>query len=146
MIPLPCADNESMDNTTINLLSSALDFGSARMQALTNNLSNINTPGYKRKDASFEAVLAAANGDNQDDTLAMRVSDDRHQTPPDDGAPKINPAIVTTGGGSMRPDGNNVDIDAETTRMAAAQIYYQGAAQLISGQFSNLKFVIAGGK
>ena len=46
----------------------------------------------------------------------------------------------------MRLDGNNVDIDAETSRMAAAQIYYEGAAQLLSGQFSALKYVIAGGK
>ncbi|BDI30920.1 flagellar basal body rod protein FlgB [Capsulimonas corticalis] len=135
-----------MDNTTINLLSNALDFGSARMQALSNNLSNVNTPGYKRKDASFDSVLAAARGENQDDTLTMRVTDNRDIALPDDGAPKANPAIITTGGGAMRPDGNNVDIDSESTRMAAAQIYYQGAAQLVSGQFSALKYVIGGGK
>ncbi|MCW3061064.1 MAG: flagellar basal body rod protein FlgB [Capsulimonas sp.] len=146
MIPRTCADNESMDNTTVNLLSNALDFGSARMQALSNNLSNVNTPGYKRKDASFEAVMAAARGEGQEETLTMNVSDSGHMTPPDDGTPKTNPAIITTGGGAMRPDGNNVDIDSETTRMAAAQIYYQGVAQMMSGQFSSMKYVIGGGK
>ena len=44
----------------------------------------------------------------------------------------------------MRADGNNVDIDAEGGRLAAAQIYYQGVAQLMQGQFAALKYVIAG--
>ena len=44
----------------------------------------------------------------------------------------------------MRPDGNNVDVDAESARLAQAQIYYAGAAQLIQGQFANLKSVIKG--
>jgi flagellar basal-body rod protein FlgB len=45
----------------------------------------------------------------------------------------------------MRADGNNVDIDAEASRLAAASIYYQGAAQLMQGQFAGLKYVISGG-
>jgi len=45
----------------------------------------------------------------------------------------------------MRADGNNVDVDAEANRLAAAQIYYQGAAQLIQNQFAALKYVIGQG-
>jgi flagellar basal-body rod protein FlgB len=55
------------------------------------------------------------------------------------------PDVVTDNNGSMRADGNNVDIDAESARLAAAQIYYQGTAQLLQNQFSNLKYVIGGG-
>lgn len=131
----------------MNALTSALDFGSARLQAISNNLSNINTPGYKRKDVSFQAMLDAAN--SPDDGGAMlqtgRLTDARHMAL-DDGEARPNPAIITEGGDAMRADGNNVDVDAEGARLASAQIYYSAAAQMLQGQFSTLKYVIAGGK
>jgi flagellar basal-body rod protein FlgB len=46
----------------------------------------------------------------------------------------------------MRADGNNVDIDTETSRMAATEIYYQGVSQLMSAQFAGLKYQISGGR
>ena len=125
----------------MNTLASGLDFGSARLQAVSNNLSNVNTPGYKRKDVSFDALLQAASGDGGD-PLPMLSSNPRDLSAPDDASP--TPTITTENGDSMRADGNNVDIDAEGGRLAAAQIYYQGVAQLMQGQFAALKYVIAG--
>lgn len=131
-----------MDTSTITALSQALDLGSARLQAISNNISNVNTPGFKRQDATFAALLQSAEGG---DALPMTVTDPRHLTLDDIGGGGSAPALVTQTSGSMRPDGNNVDIDAETSRMAAAEIYYQGASQLLSGQFAGMKYVIAGG-
>ena len=136
-----------MDTSTFTALSQALDLGSARLQAISNNISNVNTPGFKRQDATFAALLQSA--ESRGDTLAQAAPDPRHLTLDDDGGSgggSGSPALVTQHSGSMRPDGNNVDIDAETSRMAAAEIYYQGAAQLMSGQFSGMKYVIAGGR
>ena len=131
-----------MDTSTFTALSQALDLGSARLQAISNNLSNINTPGFKRQDATFAALLQSAEAG---DSLTQAAPDPRHLTLSDDGGTS-SPSLVTQSSGSMRPDGNNVDIDAETSRMAAAEIYYQGAAQLLSGQFSGMKYVISGGR
>ena len=131
-----------MDNTTFTALSQALDLGSARMQAISSNISNVNTPGYKRQDATFAALLEAAQSGGALDQSA----DDSRDLSLTDTAGMSGPTLTTRNGGAMRPDGNNVDIDAETSRMAAAQIYYEGASQLMSGQFSGLKYVIAGGK
>ncbi len=128
---------------TISALSQALDLGSARLQAISNNLSNVNTPGFKRQDATFAALLQSAEAG---DDLPMAVRDPRHLTLDEDGSGGGSPSLVTQRSGSMRPDGNNVDIDAETSRMAAAEIYYQGASQLLSGQFAGLKYAIAGGR
>jgi flagellar basal-body rod protein FlgB len=133
-----------MDTNPINALSQALDLGSARLQAISSNLSNVNTPGFKRQDATFAALLDSAESGG--DTLAQAAPDPRDLTMDDDPGQAGHPTFTTQQNGSMRPDGNNVDIDAETSRMAAAQIYYEGSAQLLSGQFSNLKYVIAGGK
>jgi len=127
-----------MDTSPLSVLSSALDLGSARLSAISSNLSNVNTPGFKRQDATFAALLESADGGS----LAQKTSSPRDLTMSDD----LNrPTLTTQQNGAMRLDGNNVDIDAETSRMAAAQIYYEGAAQLLAGQFSNLKYVISGG-
>ena len=134
-----------MDTSTFTALSQALDLGTARLQAISNNISNVNTPGFKRQDATFAALLQSA--ESQGDTPAQAAPDPRHLTLDDDGGSgNGSPSLVTQRNGSMRPDGNNVDIDAETSRLAAAEIYYQGAAQLMSGQFSGMKYVIAGGR
>jgi len=131
-----------MDTSPITALSQALDLGSARLQAISSNISNVNTPGFKRQDATFAALLDSA----QNDTLAQATPDRRDLTLDDDPGQTGHPTLTTQQNGSMRSDGNNIDIDAETSRMAAAQIYYEGSAQLLSGQFSNLKYVISGGK
>ena len=128
-----------MDTSPISVLSSALDLGSARLSAISSNLSNVNTPGFKRQDATFAALLDSAG------SLAQKTSDPRDLTLSDDPGQTSHPTLTTQQNGAMRLDGNNVDIDAETSRMAAAQIYYEGSAQLLAGQFSNLKYVISGG-
>ena len=130
-----------MDTSTITALSQALDLGSARIQAVSNNISNVNTPGFKRQDATFAALLEAADSGAD---MAEATPNPRHLTLDD--AEASSPAMVTQRSGQMRLDGNNVDIDAETSRLAAAQIYYEGASQLISGQFASLKYAIAGGR
>lgn len=130
-----------MDNSTISLLR-ALDYGSAKQQAIANNMSNVNTPGYKRKDVPFTSLMQDA--EDSFDTLSMRKSNPRHmdagETDP------LTPTIVTDSSGSMRLDGNNVDIDVEAGRLAETQIFYQGAAQLLQSHYSAIKYVISGGK
>ena len=134
-----------MDTSVIQSLSNGLDFGSARMQAISNNLSNVSTPGYRRKDVSFDALLNSITGD--DDALAQRRTDPRHLSlDSGDASGNPTPNIQDQPGGAMRADGNTVDIDAESSRLAAAEIYYQGVSQLLQGQFSNMKYVIAGGR
>jgi flagellar basal-body rod protein FlgB len=130
-----------MDTSTITALSQALDYGSASITAISNNMSNVNTPGYKRKDVTFSAALDDAEDNLQPVTIQ---STDSRAIPFDDQA--ASPVqYVTDSSGSMRVDGNNVDIDMEASRLAAANIFYQGAAQLMQNQFAGLKYAISGG-
>lgn len=134
-----------MDNSTIAALTRALDFGSTRLQAISNNLSNVNTPGYKRKDASFAMLLEGQSGGIDAAPLTGRMTSSRHM-PLDMAMDGTHSSIVTVGGDSIRADGNNVDVDAESARLAKAEIFYNGAAQMLAGQFSGLKYVISGGR
>ncbi|MDD4761143.1 MAG: flagellar basal body protein, partial [Bacteroidaceae bacterium] len=56
----------------INVLSKAADASWVRDEVISNNIANVSTPGYKRKDVQFESYLRSALlGDN---SLEKRVS------------------------------------------------------------------------
>ena len=78
----PSADKQSMDTSPITALSQALDLGSARLQAIRTNLSNVNTPGFKRQDATFAALLNSAQSDGG--SVAQATPDPRDLTLDDD--------------------------------------------------------------
>ena len=130
-----------LETPLLNVLERAMDYSSMRQSALSDNIANINTPGYQRKDISFDQVLATAGSTNS--SAALETSDPRHfssaATTSGD-----KPAVITHQGGAMRMDGNNVDIDSEMSKLAQNQIYYQALAQLTASQFTNLKSVIKG--
>lgn len=134
-----------LDSSNMQVLEAALDYASVRQSALSDNIANINTPGYQRKDASFASVLAKANPGSPDLPLDA-ITDDPRQITTGCDSPSDAVPITTPSGGAMRIDGNNVDMDVEMGRVAKNQIYYQGVAELVGVQFSNLKYVITQSK
>ena len=46
----------------VNVLDKAADASWSRENILTNNIANVNTPGYKRKDLNFENTLKTELG------------------------------------------------------------------------------------
>jgi flagellar basal-body rod protein FlgB len=146
-------DNNMFDSPLINVLQSSLNYASVQQEALSENIANVNTPGYQRKDASFDSVLAAAenSGDASIFSLAdgltgssLDRSDPRHI--PIAGESSSSPEIQTDTSGAMRLDGNNLDLDVEMGKLAKNEIYYQGLTQMLAGEFAGLKNVIMGGK
>jgi flagellar basal-body rod protein FlgB len=47
---------------------------------------------------------------------------------------------------SLRPDGNNVDVEKEITGVAETDLHYQTLTSLVTSYFSTLKSVIREGK
>lgn len=130
-----------LETPSLSLIERALDYSSARQEALAENIANIDTPGYQRKDASFADVLAAANEpQGLGAPLAGLTSDPRHI--PIGASPAGPIEIDTDNSGAMRADGNNVDMDAEMAKLAQNQVYYQTLSELAGQQFSGLKYVI----
>ncbi len=141
------------DSPVINVLSAGLDYSSMRQEALSDNIANINTPGYQGKDVSFDSVLNAAENSGQAsifsladeaDGSSLERDDPRHIPLSGEGSDK--PTIESTNSGAMRLDGNTIDMDVEMGKLAKNEIYYQGLTQLMAGEFSSLKNVINGGK
>lgn len=73
-----------IDSTQTNLLSNAMDAYELRQKAIASNVANLDTPGYKRKEVSFEDQLQKAesmhlNGQDQgiDSVKAKMIQEDR---------------------------------------------------------------------
>lgn len=128
----------------IDLYARALDVAWARNSEIANNIANVDTPGYKRKDVVFEEYLKEA-------IEAKRIrgyrTNARH-IPIGASSPKdVKIRVVQDNSTlSMRLDGNNVDIDTEAALAAENSIYYNTIAQKLSGDFRKLRTVINEGR
>lgn len=134
--------NRIFDSAPINLLEKALAGSSLRHKVISNNIANINTPGYKRKEVSFEDELATA-AEAGEHRQGMTRTHPGHLLPVT-GKPEMN-RIRTIDTTSLRTDGNNVDIDAEMAAMTKNNIFYNTVAQRINGYYTNIKSAIKGG-
>lgn len=119
----------------INVLDRAADAAWQRNEAISNNIANVDTPGYKRQDVAFESVLQQALGNNRYESM-------------DDKVANVNlsrlrgRAYVDYANYSYRLDGNNVDIENENVMLAENQLKYQGLISSINQEFTNLKTVM----
>jgi flagellar basal-body rod protein FlgB len=119
----------------INVLNSSLDAASKRNDIIANNIANVNTPNYKRKDISFETELKNAFANASEDTVDARVKNLDLSS--------MGQNVYTDYSElSYRYDGNNVDIDTENGILAKNQIKYNGLMELLNKDFSFLKSVM----
>lgn len=119
----------------INVLDKAADASWLRNEAISNNIANVDTPGYKRQDVAFEAELAKALGSNRYTSMDEKVASVK--TSRLNGRPYTDYANY-----SYRLDGNNVDIENENVYLAENQLKYQGLLTSINQEFTNLQSVM----
>lgn len=117
----------------INILERGLDASWTRNSVISNNIANVDTPGYKRKDVQFEDYLMAEVGytDNLDREVANAEMDELIAT-----------TYTEYENVSYRIDGNNVDIDTESAELAKNQIKYYTMLDSVSQEFNRLKAVV----
>lgn len=119
----------------VNVLDKAADASWLRNDAISNNIANVDTPGYKRQDVDFESQLAKALKNSRYTSMDTRVSNIKLS--------RLKPVCYTDYAGfSYRLDGNNVDIDTEGVYLAKNQITYQGLELSIAQEFKNLQLVM----
>lgn len=119
----------------INVLDRAADAAWQRNEAISNNIANVDTPGYKRQDVAFESVLQQALGNNRYESMDDKVANV-------DLSRLRGRAYLDYANYSYRLDGNNVDIENENAMLAENQLKYQGLISSINQEFTNLKTVM----
>ena len=105
-----------------------------RNEVIANNLANISTPNYKRKDVNFEQYLEKELTGK--DMLTRKVN-----------SLELGNLKATTYTDhatlSYRMDGNNVDVDTENAYLADNQLKYYTLVDSITQEFSRLRTVLA---
>lgn len=93
----------SFGTEAISALQTSMRFRMARESVLASNIANADTPGYRRRDLSFEGVLSSTRTE-------MNRTHKGHL--PARGGDAASPR-VELGRRGTRPDGNGVDLDQE---------------------------------
>ncbi len=127
------------------ILEKSLNAASLQQQMTSNNIANVNTPGFKRSEVVFQSKLDQLLNGADKSYLPLTVTNKNHiSITPGMTLDSVNPEIITDNATSSRNDGNNVDIDSEMAKMAENTAYYSSLAQLTSMKLTMLHEVIKG--
>jgi flagellar basal-body rod protein FlgB len=114
----------------------ALDGLSQRQMAISNNIANVDTPGYHAQTVDFKSILKHVT--NQNEKIAMNTTCPLHLTSTTN---SLRFMQTDRPGGTERADGNDVDIDVELTDMSETGIEYQAVSQAVSLKLLLLKAI-----
>jgi flagellar basal-body rod protein FlgB len=138
-------------DTASRALRTALGGLQLRQQTVANNVANVDTPGFRAQEVSFEeqlrAELAAPQRQPRLTRLGLTTTNERH-IPLESQARRseTQPQVTESLDGTLRNDGNTVDIDREMSRLAETQISYNALAQVQISRFANLRNAIREGR
>lgn len=121
----------------INILNKAAGASWTKNEIIANNLANVDTPDYKRKDLDFESLLSEALSDTSVHTRNMDKKVAALNTA--SLRPKVYTEYSTL---SYRYDGNNVDVDTEQAYLADNQIKYYTLLDSMTHEFNRLRSVL----
>lgn len=131
-------------SSTIPLLNKAMDVASFRDTVIADNIANVDTPNYKRREVIFEEKLKKVL-DGQTNRGKLIINNPRHiQIEGGAGWEDGQPEIIQVNDESYRNDGNNVDIDAEMAKRTKNELYYDTAAQCMTQEIKLLRLAITG--
>jgi flagellar basal-body rod protein FlgB len=126
----------------IDLMGKLLDVKLKRHELLSNNLANVDTPGYKRYDISFEGVLRESL---EKPNLPLILTNDKHIKIRKQ-IKDIEPKIYRQQDHSFRNDDNNVDVDKEMVEMVKNTFSYNIVSDQVQKNFKILQTAISEGR
>lgn len=124
-----------LNSISTTLLTKDLDGLWLRQRAISGNLANWETPGYKSKNVSFEEELQKS--------LAQPVQKKSDFVKLID---STQPTVTVSEELSQRLDGNNVDLEQQNVEFARTQINYMYSLRELSDHFARLRYVITEGR
>lgn len=120
--------SNNISSVAYNLLKDDLNVSALRNRVIANNISNINTAGYKRKYVSFEDTLQ-----NTIKSVSLKTSSEKHISSSSESGDE---RIITDNSTSTRSDGNNVDIDTEMVNLTANNMMYESLTTALNNRFA----------
>jgi flagellar basal-body rod protein FlgB len=105
----------------VELLEAGLRAEALRQKAVANNVANLQTPGYRRMDVRFEQLLAKAleSGNEAD-------------------AEEIEPEIYQPKNTAVNPNGNDVNLEAETGELIKNSMRQKAFIRILSKKYNQI--------
>jgi flagellar basal-body rod protein FlgB len=129
-----CEGNHMLGNL-YGIHEDALQLKSRRMEILSTNIANADTPGFKAKDVAFRKVLAGLLGEGTLNTTHERHWDTEYAvTGGEVFSIPFNPSV----------DGNTVEIGLEQAKFGKAAIEYQATLDFLQGRVNAYKRALKG--
>lgn len=111
----------------VDLIGKLLDAATLRQRVISQNIANVNTPGYRQHEVVFEEQLRGV--------LRSGAAD---------GVQGLLPEVREVDGLPTRVDGNNVDIDVEMGRLTKNALLYETYSQILASKLGMLRSAISG--
>jgi flagellar basal-body rod protein FlgB len=107
----------------IDLLESGIKAETLRQKAISNNVANMQTPGYRRLGIKFEELLSKAidSGD------AEKINLD-----------EIKAELYQTKNTAVKPNGNDVNLEVEVGDMVKNSIRYKAFIKLLTKKYAQI--------
>ena len=125
---------------TVQTITKVLDATALNQVLISNNIANVNTPGYKRSEVTFRDQLKRAL--SQSDVSLSRTH--TSHLPIAINVSQVEPKIEIDSETVMRWDGNNVDVEREMAKLSHNSMEYNMFSTLLKRNFDGLRRVIEG--
>ena len=146
-----------------HLIQKTLDASWMRNEVITNNIANVDTPGYKSKSVSFEREFREALLRQPDTSLPRlnislrrmasesaiqagpdmsgKATRDKHfpMGPREKDPLAVQPSVYTNRNTTMKMDGNNVDVESELNEAAKNTLLYYTMLNKVSSDLGRLR-------
>ena len=126
------------DSISSSVVKRALDGVWERQRAISTNLANYDTPGFKAKVVTFEDARREEVMKIQD--TAKTREEIRSHLP---AIENTNIRVAEDRTISQRLDGNNVDMDGESIELAKAQLQYMYLTNSMTNMYARLKTALS---
>lgn len=115
----------SRANNIGDLIEAGIRAESLRQKAISNNIANLETPGYRRIDVKFEELLAKCL--NSKDTINLS---------------KIMPQIYRPEQTPVKSNGNDVNYEAEVGHMIKNTIRHKALIRLLGKKYKQIELAM----
>jgi len=135
---------------TLEVVEKGLDAATLRHKVISDNIANVDTPGFRKTRVSFERAMRRALSKEAPEARPQAFkTNSKHfdfyepgyRPKPSEVKPYLIPIMKT----KFRNDVNNVDIDEEMSRLAKNQVLYLSLIQRLGDEMRLMRDVIKQG-
>ncbi|MAG13920.1 MAG: flagellar basal body rod protein FlgB [Spirochaetales bacterium] len=128
---------------TLDILHRSMDVSLLRRSTIADNISNADTPNFKRSVINFESELKRALDSRHATGMKAALTDNRHiRFRKQVDYRSIGPRRVLDFLSTADNNGNNVDIEEESMLLLRNQLNYEIMTRMVTNQFGQMNLVL----